>query len=84
METSTRLTQDVKKLVKLVERMQGESGQNVYKCFTTFIDVSLEALRRAKVRDLAWKPELGVFEPAYDTLCRMVAVLFDQLLPEIC
>ncbi len=66
---------DIAKLSRLIEDISAQSGQNIFTAFNRFLDISIEATKRAILRDLAWKPKLNEYEKAYDTICKAYAIL---------
>lgn len=74
--------EEVKELVKLLNTMRSKTGQSSWNCFSTFLDVSLEAVRRAGMLDLRWRPNLGVFATAEEEITKGFSILLKQVYPK--
>jgi len=74
--------EDVKELVTLLNTMRSKTGQGSWNCFNTFLDVSLEAVRRMGMFDLKWRPALGEFAKAEEEITKGFSFLLKQVYPE--
>ena len=73
---------DVKELVRLMSAVRSRTGQGDWATFNKFLDVSLEAVKRLKMFDLQWCPELGEFAKAEEEFVKGWAVLAKNFYPE--
>jgi type I restriction-modification system DNA methylase subunit len=72
---------DAKELAKLLDSMRSKTGQSRWNCFSTFLAVSLEAVKRMGMVDLGWRPELGAFAKAEEEITKGFSILLKQVYP---
>src|SRR5205085_1709526 len=73
---------DSKKLFSCIEKISHRTNHDMYDAFNTFLDVSIEATRRAMLFDVHWQPELGEYAPAREEFYKGYAVLMSNYYPD--
>lgn len=73
---------DIKQLFACIEKISRKTNHDLYDSFNKFLDVSIEATRRAMLFDIHWQPELGEFEEAREEFYKGYAVLMSNYYPD--
>ncbi len=73
---------DVKELARLISAVRSKTGQGSWVTFNKFLDVSLEAVRRLKMFDFQWRPDLSEFAKTEEEFVKAWAVLAKNFYPE--